>query len=149
MAHTMLVVNLVEGIAHTFFRIEHIIRERIKGNVIQAVLGYLQEQVCLAKKEVVSMAAYFVVEVRVEDPQTYEEYRKLVAPTLERYGGKFLVRGGATETIEGDWQPQRLVILEFEDSEQFKRWYYSLEYTQAREIRFRASTGKAVLAQGI
>lgn len=95
------------------------------------------------------MAAYFLGEVQVEDPQTYEEYHKLVGPTVEQYGGKFLVRGGATETIEGNWQPQRLVIIEFEDTEQFKRWYHSPEYTHAREIRFKTSTGKAVLVRGV
>ncbi|HEY3992648.1 MAG TPA: DUF1330 domain-containing protein [Ktedonobacteraceae bacterium] len=95
------------------------------------------------------MAAYFIVDVNVEDPTTYEEYRKLVNPTLELYGGKFLVRGGAVETIEGDWQPQRLVILEFENTEHFKRWYYSPEYSAAREIRFRASHARAVLVQGV
>lgn len=95
------------------------------------------------------MAAYFIVDVKVDDPQTYAEYRKLVGPTLERYGGKFLVRGGITETIEGDWQPQRLVILEFPDAEHFKGWYGSPEYTEVRTIRFKASTARAVLAQGV
>ena len=95
------------------------------------------------------MASYFIVDVKVNDPQTYQEYSKLVGPLLEKYGGKFVVRGGATETIEGDWQPQRLVILEFADEEQFKRWYHSPEYTEARNIRFKASTARAILAQGI
>jgi len=94
------------------------------------------------------MAAYFVVEVKVTDPQMYEEYRKRVGPTLERYGGKFLVRGGASETIEGTWKPPRLVILEFEDNEQFRRWYDSPEYTEARNIRFKSSTANAILIQG-
>lgn len=95
------------------------------------------------------MAAYFIVDVKVEDPTTYEEYRKGVSATLEPYGGKFLARGGAVETIEGDWQPQRLVILEFSDTEQFKRWYNSPEYSALREIRFRASTARAVVIQGV
>jgi uncharacterized protein (DUF1330 family) len=95
------------------------------------------------------MAAYFIVDIKVEDAELYGEYRKLVGPTLERYGGKFLVRGGTIETIEGDWQPQRLVLLEFEDIEQFKRWYFSPEYTQARNMRFQASTAQAILVQGI
>lgn len=95
------------------------------------------------------MAAYFVVDVKVNDPVEYEEYRKLVDPTLKLYGGKFIVRGGAVETIEGDWHPQRFVMLEFADTEQFKRWYYSPEYTHAREIRLRTSTGKAILVQGL
>lgn len=95
------------------------------------------------------MAAYFIVDVNVEDPITYEEYRKLVQPTLELHGGKFLARGGATETIEGGWQSQRLVIIEFENTEQFRRWYDSPEYTAAREIRFRASHARAILVQGV
>lgn len=94
------------------------------------------------------MAVYFIVDVNVEDPTMYAEYRKLVNPTLELYGGKFLARGGATETIEGDWRPQRLVLLEFDDSEQFKRWYNSPEYSAAREIRFKSSHARAVLLQG-
>lgn len=95
------------------------------------------------------MAAYFIVDVKVEDPVTYAEYRKGVSATLEQYGGKFLARGGTVETIEGDWQPQRLVILEFADTEQFKRWYYSPEYSELRKIRFSASTARAVVIQGI
>ena len=95
------------------------------------------------------MAAYFVVEVKVTDPELYAQYRKLVPPTLDRYGGRFLVRGGATQTIEGDWQPSRFVILEFEDEEHFKRWYNSPEYTEVRNIRFKASTAQAILAQGV
>jgi uncharacterized protein (DUF1330 family) len=95
------------------------------------------------------MAAYFVVEINVTDPEVYAEYSKLVPSTIERYGGRFLVRGGATQTIEGDWQPQRFVIVEFENEEQFKRWYSSPEYTEARNIRFKSSTAQAILAQGV
>ena len=94
------------------------------------------------------MAAYFIVDVTVEDQATYDEYRKLVGPTWELYGVKCLARGAA-ETIEGDWQPQRLVILEFENTEHFRRWYDSPEYSAAREIRFRASHARAVLLQGV
>lgn len=95
------------------------------------------------------MSAYFLVDVAVNDPQLYAEYRKLVMPTLEKYGGRFLVRGGAVETIEGTWSPERFVILEFENTEQFQRWYYSPEYTEARTIRFKASTASAILVQGV
>jgi uncharacterized protein (DUF1330 family) len=95
------------------------------------------------------MAVYFIVDVKVEDPETYEEYRKLVDPTLALYGGRFLVRGGATETIEGNWQPRRFVIVEFADKEQFERWYNSPEYDKAKQIRFKSSTANAVLAQGV
>ncbi len=96
------------------------------------------------------MATYFIVDVKeITDPQTFALYRKDVDATIERYGGKFLVRGGAYETIEGDWQPQRLVILEFADEDQFKRWYNSPEYAAIRELRFKASTARAVMVQGV
>lgn len=94
------------------------------------------------------MSAYFIVDVKIHDPESYDEYRKQVGPMVARYGGKFLVRGGATETIEGDWDPQRLVIIEFADTEHFRAWYDSPEYTEVRSIRFKASTARAVLAQG-
>lgn len=94
------------------------------------------------------MAAYFIVDVNVENPTLYTEYRALVGPTLETYGGKFLARGGVAESIEGGWQSQRLVILEFESAEQFRRWYDSPEYSAAREIRFKASHARAILVQG-
>ncbi|HEY0757278.1 MAG TPA: DUF1330 domain-containing protein [Ktedonobacteraceae bacterium] len=95
------------------------------------------------------MAAYFVIDVTIEDPVAYASYRELVGPTLELYGGKFLARGGVTETIEGDWQSQRLVILEFADMTQFHRWYDSPEYSVAKEIRFKASHARALLIQGV
>lgn len=96
------------------------------------------------------MAAYFIVDIKeITDPQTYAEYRKGVDATLERYGGKFLVRGGAYETVEGDWQSQRLVIVEFADVEHFKRWYNSPEYTELLKLRLKASTTRAVVVQGV
>ncbi|QBD77078.1 DUF1330 domain-containing protein [Ktedonosporobacter rubrisoli] len=95
------------------------------------------------------MAAYFIVDIQeITDPQSYAEYSKDVPATIERYGGKFIVRGGAYETIEGDWQSRRLVVVEFDDVEQFKRWYNSPEYSELRKIRFQASSGRAVIVQG-
>jgi uncharacterized protein (DUF1330 family) len=96
------------------------------------------------------MAAYFIVDIKeITDPQTYAEYREGVGPTLQQYGGKFLVRGGAYETVEGDWQSQRLVILEFTDVDQFKRWYNSPEYSELLKLRLKASTSRAVVVQGV
>jgi len=95
------------------------------------------------------MAAYFVVDIQeITDQQTYTDYSKQVKATLEQYNGKFLVRGGAYETIEGGWQPQRFVILEFADTDQFKRWYNSPEYSKIRPLRFAASTARAIVVQG-
>ena len=94
------------------------------------------------------MAVYFIVDVNITDAQSYAEYSKQVGPMVARYEGRFLVRGGETTTIEGDWKPQRLVVIEFADTQHFRAWYDSPEYTEVRDIRFKASTARAVLAQG-
>lgn len=96
------------------------------------------------------MAAYFIVDIdEITDPQTYEIYRRQVAAILERYGGAFVVRGGAYETIEGEWQPQRLVVLQFADTEQFRSWYHSPEYTEILRLRHQSSNARAILIQGV
>lgn len=96
------------------------------------------------------MAAYFIVDVKeIADPHLYGEYRKHVNATLAQYGGTFLVRGGEYEPIEGDWQTQRLVVIQFDDIEHFKRWYYSPEYSKIRRMRLQASTARAVVIQGV
>jgi len=95
------------------------------------------------------MAAYVIAEVEVTDAAAYEEYRKRVPATIEQYGGKYLVRGGATETQEGGWAPARLVILEFPSMAQARRWYDSPEYAPARAIRQRASKSKLIFAEGL
>ncbi len=95
------------------------------------------------------MSAYLISNIEVTDPALYEEYRKLVPATLEKYGGKFLVRGGPLEVLEGDWRPTRLVVLQFESIEQLKKWYSSDEYTPAKEIRWKASLGQIVIVEGV
>jgi uncharacterized protein (DUF1330 family) len=95
------------------------------------------------------MAAYVIAEVDVTDPAAYEDYRKQVPATIEQYGGKYLVRGGATETKEGGWTPARFVILEFPSMAQARRWYDSPEYAPALAIRKRASKSKLIFAEGL
>lgn len=95
------------------------------------------------------MAAYVIAEVAVTDPAAYEEYRKKVPATIAQYGGKYLVRGGATETKEGGWTPARFVILEFPSMAQARRWYDSPEYAPALAIRKRASKSKLIFAEGL
>ena len=95
------------------------------------------------------MAAYVIAEIEVTDAAAYEEYRKRVPATIEQYGGKYLVRGGATETKEGGWAPARLAVLEFPSMAQARRWYDSPEYTPARAIRQRASKSKLIFAEGL
>lgn len=95
------------------------------------------------------MPGYMIADVNVTDPEGFEEYRKLVSATIEAYGGRYLVRGGATETVEGDWSPSRLVILEFDSVEQAKAWYYSEEYSGPKEMRHNSATTNAIFAEGM
>jgi len=94
------------------------------------------------------VSAYVVAEVEVTDPAVYEEYRKLVPATIAKYGGKFLVRGGAVEVKEGGWQPKRLVVLEFASMDQARKWYASPEYAPALALRARAARSKVLLVEG-
>jgi uncharacterized protein (DUF1330 family) len=95
------------------------------------------------------MPAYFIVDLDVTDAVAFEEYRKQVPPTIARYGGKFLARGGRCETIEGAWAPKRLVLLEFPSMEAAKRWYESEEYRAPKALRLRSSRGSAILVEGV
>jgi uncharacterized protein (DUF1330 family) len=95
------------------------------------------------------MTAYVIVDIDVTDPVHYEEYKKLAAPTVELYGGKYIARGGRTETLEGDWSPSRLVILQFESIEQAKRWLNSPEYSGPRGIRHQTAASKMVVIEGV
>jgi uncharacterized protein (DUF1330 family) len=95
------------------------------------------------------MTAYVIVDINVTDPTRYEDYKRLAAPTVELYGGKYIARGGKTETLEGDWSPTRLVILQFEDTEQAKNWVNSTEYSEARALRHQTANSNMVVIEGI
>lgn len=95
------------------------------------------------------MAAYLVVQVTIEDPVRYEDYKRLVTPTLAKYGGRFLVRGGRTETLEGDWAPERFVVLEFPSVERAKAWWSCEEYAPAKALRQATSKTQMIVAEGV
>ncbi len=90
-----------------------------------------------------------MVNVRVTDPARYEEYRAEAPATIERYGGRYLARGGAVEVLEGDWDPQRLVVLEFESMERFREWYDSPEYAPLRRLRGEATATQFAVVEGL
>ncbi len=94
------------------------------------------------------MPTYIIVEIKINDPVQYEEYRKLTPISLAAYQGKFIVRGGKTETLEGDWDPQRIVVLEFPNTELAKKWWASEEYAPAKAIRQRTAKTKMILVEG-
>jgi uncharacterized protein (DUF1330 family) len=95
------------------------------------------------------MPAYIHAEVEVHDPVAYEDYRRQVAGVLAQYGGRFIVRGGAAELLEGEPAPQRQVILEFADMAALKAFYHSPEYAPLIALRQRVSTARLVAVQGV
>jgi uncharacterized protein (DUF1330 family) len=94
------------------------------------------------------MTAYLIADVDVRDPDVYAEYRRQVLPLVTRHGGHFIVRGGAHETLEGEWQPKRLVVIEFPDMAALKAWYGSPEYTRLIALRQGVSRGSLVAVEG-
>ena len=94
------------------------------------------------------MAAYIVVQVEVNDPVRYDRYKSLVPSSLEKYGGRFIVRGGRTETLEGDWAPKRFVIVEFPSLERAKAWWASPEYAEAKALRQATALSQMIVADG-
>jgi uncharacterized protein (DUF1330 family) len=94
------------------------------------------------------MAAYTVAQIEVTDPALYEDYRKQVLATVQAHGGRFLVRGGASELLEGGPLPQRTVVLEFPSMAQLKAWYHSPEYQPLAALRQRASKGTLYAVEG-
>jgi uncharacterized protein (DUF1330 family) len=95
------------------------------------------------------MAAYIIVEIEVTDPAGYEEYKKLAGATVAQHGGKYIVRGGATEVLEGDWQPKRIVILQFDSMQRAKEWLNCAEYREPRKMRHRTAKTKMILVEGV
>jgi uncharacterized protein (DUF1330 family) len=95
------------------------------------------------------MAAYLIANVEVTDAATYERYRKDVPATIEKYGGRFLVRGGAVEALEGTFVPKRIVVLEFPSVERAKAWWNSPEYRPLLALRQSASRGDLIVVAGV
>ena len=94
------------------------------------------------------MKAYVIADINVNNPDLYAEYRRQVPATVEQHGGRFLVRGGANETLEGNWHPTRVVVIEFPDMAAAKAWYTSQEYGPLIMLRQKASTGSVILVEG-
>ena len=95
------------------------------------------------------MSAYVIVQIEIHDPATYERYKELAPPSIAQYGGRYVARGGATATLEGDWSPSRLVILEFPSMDAARAWWASPEYAEAKAMRQAAARSEMVAVQGL
>ncbi|HSN21896.1 MAG TPA: DUF1330 domain-containing protein [Usitatibacter sp.] len=94
------------------------------------------------------MAAYILAEIEITNPEGYSEYSRQVLPTIAKYGGRFLVRGGASEALEGEWPRVRRVLLEFPTAEAARQWWASPDYEKPKAMRQAASKGRLLLMEG-
>ena len=94
------------------------------------------------------MTAYVIADIEVRDPAAYEEYKRGVAATVEKFGGRFVVRGGAVKPYEGDWSPSRVVVIEFPDMAKLDAWYHSADYKPLLDLRLSATAGRLIAVEG-
>ena len=95
------------------------------------------------------MSAYIIANVEVTNPTQYEEYKKWSSEAMKTHGAEVCVRGGKVEVLEGDWNPQRLVLLKFPSVEAANKFYASPEYGKAREARAGAAIMRMVVVEGV
>ena len=95
------------------------------------------------------MPAYVILDITITNPKLFEEYKQLAPATIEAYGGKYVARGGTAESLEGDWMPNRIVILEFASVDKAKAWMNSPEYREARAMRHLAATSRTIVVEGL
>jgi uncharacterized protein (DUF1330 family) len=94
------------------------------------------------------MRTYVIAEIQITDPVAYDDYRPLAAASIARFGGRFIVRGGKADLLEGEPPPERIVVIEFPDADTARRWYNSEEYQAALKIRQAASRSRVLLVEG-
>jgi uncharacterized protein (DUF1330 family) len=95
------------------------------------------------------MSAYMIADIEVFDPERFIEYRKQVRETVEQHGGRFIVRAGPTEVLEGAWRPNRVVVIEFSDMAALKAWYHSPEYQRLVPLRQATARGSLIAVEGV
>lgn len=95
------------------------------------------------------MPAYVINDMEVTNPELLEEYKKLSAPIVKQFGGRFMARGGRIVALEGDWTPKRVVIIEFPTLDQAEAWAKSAEYAPAKLLRQRSSRSRLIVVEGV
>ena len=95
------------------------------------------------------MTAYCIAYESINDPNTFEEYRRQVLPTLEAHGGRFIVRGGAFTALEGEMHYERIAVLEFPSRAAAESWYRSPEYQRILPLRSQSTRSQLVLVDGV
>ncbi len=99
--------------------------------------------------KLIYMPVYIIVDVKINNHDDYEAYKKLTPASIVAYGGKFVVRGGATHVLEGDWMPGRVVVIEFPEADRARQWWNSPEYAPAKSLRQSAAITNMILVEGV
>src|ERR1700687_2682784 len=133
------------SILKTFFLL--FCRHLMKTGYCYAVPAKPKEMTILHEENPV--AAYIIVDVKINDPFVYAEYMKLTPACIAAYGGRFVVRGGKHETLEGEWSPGRVVVLEFESAARAKEWWSSTAYAPAKALRQKSADTKMIVVDGV
>ena len=94
------------------------------------------------------MPGYLIADIEITDPEKYEEYRKVATPTVDAFGGKYLARGGTSEALEGDWTPNRLIVIEFESIDKAKEWWSSETYRIPKQMRQASANTRMMVVEG-
>lgn len=94
------------------------------------------------------MSVYMIIEIEITDKNTYAEYVQKVPATVEEYGGRYIVRGGAVTPLTGDWRPERIIVLEFPSADEMQRWNSSPEYLELAPLRMRSTNTRAIAVEG-
>ena len=95
------------------------------------------------------MSALIIVDIEVLDPVVYEDYKRLASASIAAHGGRYLVRGGRSEVLDGSWTPKRLVVLQFDSVDAAKRWRASAEYAEAKKVREKCARSNMVVVEGL
>ncbi|HEX6100704.1 MAG TPA: DUF1330 domain-containing protein [Thermoanaerobaculia bacterium] len=94
------------------------------------------------------MSALVIIDIEVTDPTLYEDYKRLASASIAAHGGRYLVRGGRSEVLDGTWTPRRLVVLEFESVEKARAWRESPEYAEAKKVREGCARSNMIVVEG-
>jgi len=95
------------------------------------------------------MSVYVISDTIPQDPQAWQTYISIAPATIEKYGGRYLARGGHIDIIEGSWAPAAIVLVEFPDAEAVKAWYSSAEYAEALKVRDKALRRNLICVEGV
>ena len=95
------------------------------------------------------MSVYMIIEIQVEDEWLYAEYVEKVRAIVEEHGGRYLVRGGVVTPLSGDWNPERMIVIEFESTEQVRRCFNSPEYLELAPLRKQSAVSRAIVVDGV